>query len=474
MIKGNVDVHCHFFNVGFAFEELLDIGWRWLHGNYPYKSEELMMPKGKFFMPPEVQGIVEYVASFFATAVRSPRKNHEYELYCYKESDWHSFEPLSTVPLMMDIFFILDKGAAQKQKTRLQGMPATQKKAALTPPVLSKSDMALFDAFAEDMKQRVLDAFGKRVAGRGPKRVSEEASDKLVIEELDCAISEFKAALAPEAAPKGPPSGRTVQMTRGYQKHLVELRKLKIKNPETVFPFLAVDPRRIGVEKLLLDQVVKGSFKGVKLYCPLGYLPSHPDLFPVYRICAERDIPVTAHTSPGGLPSVCDQIATLSRMKDGSVIPVVFDKKSFMETHQVGKGESAQSLFFADPDNWHSVLESGGLGRLRLNLAHFGGEENIIAYANGSTDLDNWTGKIIRLMEQFDNVYTDISFCPGEKMLDAIDKIIARHDVVKDRLMFGTDFVMIMMHRCGLKNYFNRYTGINPDMITTNPKAFLG
>ncbi len=27
MQTGNIDVHCHFFNISFAFAEVLEIGW---------------------------------------------------------------------------------------------------------------------------------------------------------------------------------------------------------------------------------------------------------------------------------------------------------------------------------------------------------------------------------------------------------------------------------------------------------------
>jgi len=50
---------------------------------------------------------------------------------------------------------------------------------------------------------------------------------------------------------------------------------------------------------------------------------------------------------------------------------------------------------------------------------------------------------------------------------------MARHPVVQSRLMFGTDFVMIMMNKCGLQNYFNHYNGLKTAMVTTNPMAFL-
>lgn len=473
MNQGTIDVHCHFFNVSFAFEELLEIGWRWLRGNYPYKSDELVRVKGIVTLPREVQGIVEYVASFFAAAVRDPADNYAYEQQCYRESHWNSAEPLITAPLMMDIFFILDNGSARQHKARLEALSLVQRKAVLRPLDVADKDMPSFDEFAEEMKAQVVRAVSNKNAGKAIASMAMPASTLAIADELERVILGFKEGMLPVAAARALPSGGKVQMTRGYRKHLEALRLLRKKNPETVFPFLAVDPRRIGIKKLVRDQIITGGFRGVKLYSPLGYLPSHPALNPVFKLCVQHRIPVTTHTSPGGLPSMCDRIVTSSRNKEGVVLPIVFDKKKFLAEHTIKKGESVHSLFFADPDGWLDVLQSNGLGTLRVNFAHFGGQENILAYANGDASASNWTGKIIRLMERFEQVYADISFCPDCDMLLAIDKIFAKHPVVNDRLMFGTDFVMIAMHQCGLQNYFNHYAGISEKMARINPQAFL-
>jgi len=475
MNQGNIDIHCHFFNFAFAFDELLEIGWRWLQGNYPYKSDEkLFEPKGIPFLPDELEGVVDYVVSLFRTLAHSPEENYLYEQKSYRESLWNPDEPLITVPLMMDIFFIIDNGNAQQYKSRLESLPAAQRKAALMPMKISDKEKTNFDVFAKDMKKRVIIAISQKNAMNTQGRTAMPAGSAAVAAELDQVIRAFKADMGPSAKPRAVPSGGSVQMTRGYRKHLEALRALRKKNPDTVFPFLALDPRRVGIEKLMRDQVRIDRFRGIKLYCPLGYLPSHPALHPIFKKCIERNIPITAHTSPGGLPSLSGHIATSSQMKNGTIVPVVFDQASFMATHSVENDENAHSLFFADPDKWLEVFECNGFEKLRVNFAHFGGEKHIMAYAEGSTDTNNWTGKIIRLMKRFENVYSDVSFCPCDSMKHAIETIMEREPVVRERLMFGTDYVMIMLLKCGLSNYFNHYKGINPDMLTTNPRKFLG
>jgi len=118
---------------------------------------------------------------------------------------------------------------------------------------------------------------------------------------------------------------------------------------------------------------------------------------------------------------------------------------------------------------------------LHLNFAHFGGEKYISTLANQQLgqpdDSENWTLQIIGLMERFNNVYADISYCPDNEMLKYIQNIVGRYKIVQERLMFGTDYIMVMKESslCGnLDHYFNLYTDIYPEMLTVNPAAFLG
>ncbi len=476
MTKGNIDVHCHFFNGAFAFDELLEIGWRWLHDNYPYKDDELIGLKALSIIPPDMEKLINYVASLFETIVRSPEENYNYEQQCYTTSLWNPSQPLITAPLMMDIFFMLDNGSAHQQKSKLLELTGETRAAAFSPSLITEQEIPSFDEFAEEMKKAVIRVYEERVAVRTRDVGLVAKSTPSVAAELDSVISEFKFDKGTEQRSKGLLAGSDVQMTKGYRKHLNALKELKQNNPQTVFPFLAVDPRRIGIEQLVREQVIEGEFLGVKLYCPLGYLPSHPELYPVFKLCIEHDIPITSHTSPGGLPSMCDTISTLSRKRDGTEKTVIFDKSKIK---LLQKGDSAQSLFFANPKNWLEVLENRELSKLRVNFAHFGGSDNIKAYADAlrkhlpeSSMPHNWTTQIINLMERFEHVYADIAYCPDVPLQD-IETIIQRHPIVKKRLMFGTDFVMIMMTKEGLEEYFKHYAGINPGLARDNPAAFL-
>jgi predicted TIM-barrel fold metal-dependent hydrolase len=476
MKNGTIDVHCHLFNGRFAFEELLEIGWRWIHDEYPCKDGQLHRTvRGvKLSLPPFITGMITYVASLFETITRNPDGNYKYELKCYKESRFPQKAPLITVPLMMDIYFLFDDGAAYGRRSRIGGMTAAKRRASLEHLQVDERMHEPFDAFAAEMKELVLQAMSERMtAGRKRALPAVMKRKRSIEKEIDTIIGECKAPREKKVRAAGGAGAAEVQMTRGYRHHIEALGEIKQKNPGTVFPFLAVDPRRTGIEQLVNDHVLHGDFHGVKLYCPLGYLPSHPDLNPVFRICLDNNIPVTAHTSPGGFPSQSSQIRTFSRKKDGSVVEVLFDRAGFEKKQKPARGEWAASLFFADPLNWLEVLESPGFGKLKVNFAHFGGEENIRAFAGGSAKPGNWTAGIVELMERFDNVYADISFCPGSDMPFLIQKIVTLHPKVSGRLMFGTDYVMLMINGCGLTGYFNEYTGLPSAMLTTNAANFL-
>ncbi len=473
MQNRNIDVHCHFFNISFAFAEVLEIGWRWIHGDYPYTSEERRGLKAIGIIPPELKQLASYVASYFAVATGSPDEHYGYEQRCCRNSQWHPLQPLITVPLMMDIFFLFDHGESEALRALKPALPGMLQRAALDVTTVTEENANFFEEFAQILKAEFIPVYEKKASDRDMALTLSAKNVTDISRDLDQVIADFKDGHAEKGVRPTPASSTktSVQMTRGYRKHLQELQVLQIMNPDTVLPFLAVDPRRIGIDELVREQVVDGAFKGVKLYTPLGYPPSHPNLYPVYRLCMQHHIPVTVHTSTGGLLSLCDRIQTRSQNRTGKVVPVTFDKKT----------DKSASLFFSEPVKWLEILENSEFSGLHLNFAHFGGQEHIIKLADQKPDEpvnpDNWTAQIIGLMGRFDNVYADISYCPKDGMLDYIRAIIKRYPIVQKRLMFGTDYIMVMQeYNLGgrLENYFNYYTGIYPEMLTANPAAFLG
>lgn len=469
MIINPVDVHCHFFNVKFAFRELLEIGWRRAIGNYPYQRDDMPLSKERSVSEPDLDSLLKYVARLLATALQSAEDNYKLEQKCYKKGLWNYAAPLITVPLMMDIFFMLDDGSSLKNRTMPAGLPEDEEKRVFGTTLIPQESLDSFTRLAMKLKADVIQTFEKERIQRGLTGAPKRERLDLVWKELDDVISEFQHPEMEEKQDVCRTIEGGVQMTRGFRKHLLELQELKNKNHKTVLPFLAVDPRRTGIEKLVKELILPGIFKGIKLYPPLGYLPTHPDLYPIYQLCIENDIPVTTHTSPGGMKNMCKQLQTKSRKQDGTIDIITTSADNPVE-------------LFATPNNWRAILENKKYSNLRLNFAHFGGSEAIQKYANflikgkkSALISANWSYQIIQLMIEFENVYADFSYCPEKQTIENINILIEHHPILKTRLMFGTDFVMVMKEASmgGLENYFRNCAGMGSAIHADNAMKFL-
>lgn len=469
-MSNHYDIHCHFFNGDYAFRELLEITWRAARNVYPYTSSEAsktLIPE-KRGIAPDLKKLIDYISGFFSALVQNPEENYRHELECYQNSQWQSLPHLVTTPLMMDIYFIFDDGSNTPKAlipSRLK-IESIMPELNCSPLAINDKDKKNFMLEAERLKQEVLAAWKESKGGRLLESREDKRYSGTVEQALDRAIEEFTLPWQEEKRSDLRLKSKNTQMTSGFSKHLKELAELQQANPTALKPFLAVDPRRISIidlaQKLIVEERI---FKGIKLYPPLGYLPTHPNLFPIYELCIKHDIPITTHTSPGGLPTLCSHLTTYHRNTDGSIEQLDLDFSGLMKP----------SDYFANPSNWRPLLESDAFRNLRVNFAHFGGKKSIEQFSKNPTETNNWTAEIVKLMQKYPNVYADFSYCPSSDTRKAIDKIIADHPRVGDKLMFGTDFVMIMMNYDlgSLSSYFDNYTNIDQRLCTTNPLAFL-
>ena len=80
-----------------------------------------------------------------------------------------------------------------------------------------------------------------------------------------------------------------------------ELAELRMIYPKNIIPFAAIDPRQDNPLEMLKDLIENKDFKGVKLYPPLGYLPSDEKLYPIYAYAEKKSIPAMVHCSRGGV-----------------------------------------------------------------------------------------------------------------------------------------------------------------------------
>ncbi|MEC9369179.1 MAG: amidohydrolase family protein, partial [Pseudomonadota bacterium] len=159
--------------------------------------------------------------------------------------------------------------------------------------------------------------------------------------------------------------------------------------------------RRKTALEIVEDAILNRGFLGVKLYPPMGFRPignasiplgqfpswaaatPYADRFgeeldralmQLYKFCADFDVPIMAHTSNS-------------------------NGAGFYENE---KGEQVSFAERADPRFWEEVLALPGMGKLRLNMAHFGS-------GTGAKDRIDWRDSIGRMMDAHDNVYADLS-----------------------------------------------------------------
>ncbi len=257
-----------------------------------------------------------------------------------------------------------------------------------------------------------------------------------------------------------------------FQIQIEKMRALKNIFPLNILPFLALDPNnpliRENFQKVFA-RTGEYNFFGVKIYPSLGYLPSNPILMDLFRICEEKRIPVTAHCSGASVHTNKKQIVGIQGyhlVNDGSFSDLPL-KKRFRK-------RADYAVFFNHPDNWIPVLEK--FPELKLNLAHFGGDEAWKEYSTGKSG--NWVNNIISLMARFKNLYADFSYTLYDSAsTNSLKNLITENPVVSKRVLYGSDYYMIVTegHFRALKNNFSNIMGseIMKQLTKENPMRFL-
>ncbi|MDK3019038.1 amidohydrolase family protein [Pseudodonghicola flavimaris] len=196
----------------------------------------------------------------------------------------------------------------------------------------------------------------------------------------------------------------------------------------TVIPFAKVNPLAPGSVDEALRAITHLGFEGLKLYPRLGYPPDHPDLMErVYPEVVARGLPVMTHCSRGGV--------------QGRMV------------------EDYKADLYTRPEAYLPVLHA--FPQMRLCLAHFGGQKDWQAYADGTepSGAANWQVQIRRMIGSgaFPNLWTDISYTLFhfddyipflQLFLNGRDPASKR---LQDRVLFGSDFYMTRQERLSEK-----------------------
>ncbi|MGA3208067.1 MAG: amidohydrolase family protein [Syntrophales bacterium] len=173
-----------------------------------------------------------------------------------------------------------------------------------------------------------------------------------------------------------------------------------------------------------IDEMKSNFFAGIKLYPPIGFDPwpvgkseELDKVVRLYEFCCCKQIPVTVHCSDGGF---------------------ILDKKHAQE-------------FTSPGQKWKLVLSQEKFKTLKLNFAHFGKQSKRKFFVIHQHD---WRDQILQLMKTCPNIYTDFScLALDDDDYQALKIIYKENPYIKDRILFGSDFMMNLLH---IESY-NRY-----------------
>ncbi|MBN2891053.1 MAG: amidohydrolase family protein [Bacteroidales bacterium] len=249
---------------------------------------------------------------------------------------------------------------------------------------------------------------------------------------------------------------------------LNEMKTIRDKHPSKFLPFVAISPNNKAHLEVFEKAFSKDyNFFGVKIYPSLGYLPSHPNLMKIYEICEHYDIPVTTHSGSGTVHASKNKFKLnyYDIDEEGKLI-LETERKNFYFKKQFEK-------YFNDPKKWEPVLRT--FPKLRLNLAHFGGDSE---WDKKTRNDKEWTFSTINLMERFPNVYSDVSYIIHiPEMHSKFIELFKLNKWVADRTLFGTDFYMISIegHFKEIRARFVKNMGeeIMHKISVENPLNFL-
>lgn len=229
-----------------------------------------------------------------------------------------------------------------------------------------------------------------------------------------------------------------------YTRQINDTAEAALMYPGRLLPFVGVNTIRSTHFQHMIDALDKKGFAGVKLYPSLGFSVKSPEMDKVFAYCEANEIPVLLHCNQGGF-----------------------------------KADSS-SVKFCDPADWIPVLKSHP--KLRVCFGHFGGDEN---FTGSKIPSDGWASTILSLMEDYDEVYADISYhtdcmdggANQDNYFNNLKPLLASKKY-RDRILFGTDFFLVRQ-RCREESYWAYYQihfkTDEWDLLTrTNPARFLG
>ncbi len=265
--------------------------------------------------------------------------------------------------------------------------------------------------------------------------------------------------------------------TSGFAGQIEELLRVKKQYPDRLLLFLGIDPRWDTKGRKLKDVVanyfntrleVNASrsvypFVGLKLYPSTGFYIFDERLKETLEWAADNEIPVLSHCNYlGGIYNndtnyLKSAINTYDPYARKPYNEPVYQQESHFWKKILGTNTANNNKitcsYFLEPAGYRTTLDyfkRTFRKELKLCLAHYGGDVHILA-AHGcpidesvlyGTWKRNWCSQIQELMQEFSNLYTDISYAVHNKKIHDPVFLDLKEVKFRDRLLFGTDFFM--------------------------------
>ena len=186
-------------------------------------------------------------------------------------------------------------------------------------------------------------------------------------------------------------------------------------------------------------------FAGIKVYPPMGFDPwpeadkdELKKVLLLYEYCCAKNIPLTSHCS------------------------------------EIGFNLDENAEMYTAPKKWRKVLKE--YPKLKLNLAHFGEQKNFLFMFKNH----QWQDEIITLIEENENVYTDISYRAfNDGYYKCLKKIIGKNSKLLEHVLFGSDFMINLLCIDSYDDYLRyfkttKHLTYEKDFFgSTNPWRFL-
>ena len=162
----------------------------------------------------------------------------------------------------------------------------------------------------------------------------------------------------------------------------------------------------------------------------MGYFPYDERLKPIYNYCSENNLSVISHCSPSNSVNYRGSKSDLKNLLSHSIEPINWN---------LSIKELSSTL--THPKNYKYVLEE--FPDLKICLAHFGSDYYWNRYLTYPGEEDNWFVIIKQMIEDYPNLYTDISFTLNNRDFFPLLNVILENQSIREKVLFGSDYYMV-------------------------------